>query len=395
MKRKFHLLSACIYLLFFLLILKWVIFGSLYHYIAPKMSNFIYLYAFFMLVMSIFQVYRVISFSKKDSHSHLHCDCHPKKTNKWREINVHVVLLIPLVLGFGFPDKTLDSTIAEKRTVSSNNLNAANIPNANIENEESKTYASDFSPNTDQSNDAAIATNADDVMSKNIAKDVTKDASDKTNTTDIASKVDDTKNDNITADGIKDAGSKSNTDQQKITKTNVDEKKDASVATTSIRTKDNNVTNSKIGDINNSNNQQKVDKNSAANTVQKINNRNESNSIQGINNSSLNDQSETGYNQTAIKIMQTRMGIGANDSTTTNEKANQQNGKIIVNDDNYADVMGQLFDNPNQYVGKEIELTGFVLHNKDFKDDQIFVARYVITCCICRCYSNLCRCTEQ
>jgi putative membrane protein len=59
----------------------------------------------------------------------------------------------------------------------------------------------------------------------------------------------------------------------------------------------------------------------------------------------------------------------------------QKTSLIKVNEDNFTLVTNQVNIYPEQYVGKEITMLGFVLKEKKFPSNQFGLARYVITCC--------------
>lgn len=56
-------------------------------------------------------------------------------------------------------------------------------------------------------------------------------------------------------------------------------------------------------------------------------------------------------------------------------------GLINVDNKNYLDVMEELQNNLDKYVGREIVIDGFVFRNKDFTKNQFVVARMLVTCC--------------
>lgn len=56
--------------------------------------------------------------------------------------------------------------------------------------------------------------------------------------------------------------------------------------------------------------------------------------------------------------------------------------EIIMIEENYMKLIEPLFIEPHVFVGKPIEIKGFVLRNDDFDDNQIVVARGLITCCL-------------
>lgn len=54
---------------------------------------------------------------------------------------------------------------------------------------------------------------------------------------------------------------------------------------------------------------------------------------------------------------------------------------IYVDDDNYLDIMVLLDLHLDDFIGKEIEMGGFVFRENDFEENQFVVARFAITCC--------------
>ncbi|WP_394542785.1 TIGR03943 family putative permease subunit [Priestia aryabhattai] len=63
------------------------------------------------------------------------------------------------------------------------------------------------------------------------------------------------------------------------------------------------------------------------------------------------------------------------------EKKLLKKPKISINDTDYIPVMNIIENNTDQFVGKKIEVSGFVYHEKGFKDNQFVVARFGISCC--------------
>ena len=58
-----------------------------------------------------------------------------------------------------------------------------------------------------------------------------------------------------------------------------------------------------------------------------------------------------------------------------NDKNQAKNAPILVNSDNYTDILKMVYDNPNEYLGKEISIVGYVYRNFDFSKDQFVIAR--------------------
>jgi len=54
---------------------------------------------------------------------------------------------------------------------------------------------------------------------------------------------------------------------------------------------------------------------------------------------------------------------------------------IVINDENYLEVMEAIYDYPNEFEGKEIEFTGFVYNDPNHANSQ-FVFRFGIMHCI-------------
>lgn len=56
--------------------------------------------------------------------------------------------------------------------------------------------------------------------------------------------------------------------------------------------------------------------------------------------------------------------------------------KIIVRDEQYIQTLSVVDENLDEYVGKEIQLTGFVYKDEGFLKDEIVVSRFTVTCCV-------------
>ncbi|MFD9365625.1 TIGR03943 family putative permease subunit [Priestia megaterium] len=64
------------------------------------------------------------------------------------------------------------------------------------------------------------------------------------------------------------------------------------------------------------------------------------------------------------------------------EKKLVKQPKISINDTDYIPVMNIIENNTNQFIGKKIQVNGFVYREKGFKDTQFVVARFGISCCV-------------
>jgi putative membrane protein len=69
------------------------------------------------------------------------------------------------------------------------------------------------------------------------------------------------------------------------------------------------------------------------------------------------------------------------DTESNHGKLNLQNNCIILNDDNFASAIQEIYENMNQYEGKRIELTGFVYKNNMIQDNEFVPARMLMWCC--------------
>ncbi|PGT89660.1 TIGR03943 family protein [Bacillus sp. AFS040349] len=56
--------------------------------------------------------------------------------------------------------------------------------------------------------------------------------------------------------------------------------------------------------------------------------------------------------------------------------------KIVVTDVEYQKISGYLETHLDEFVGKEIELTGFVYREPDFTQNQMAVSRFTVSCCV-------------
>ncbi|MCM3544282.1 TIGR03943 family putative permease subunit [Priestia megaterium] len=63
------------------------------------------------------------------------------------------------------------------------------------------------------------------------------------------------------------------------------------------------------------------------------------------------------------------------------EKKLLKQSKISINDTDYIPVMNIIENNTEQFIGKKIEVNGFVYREKGFKNNQFVVARFGISCC--------------
>lgn len=59
-----------------------------------------------------------------------------------------------------------------------------------------------------------------------------------------------------------------------------------------------------------------------------------------------------------------------------------ENGTIVVDEERYLDISNSIHIYLDSFLGKEIEIVGFVYKDADLEDNQFVVARFGITCCV-------------
>ncbi|MBM7702440.1 TIGR03943 family putative permease subunit [Metabacillus iocasae] len=64
------------------------------------------------------------------------------------------------------------------------------------------------------------------------------------------------------------------------------------------------------------------------------------------------------------------------------EASLKEQKKITVKDEEYIPVMNVIESNVEAFVGKEIEVDGFVYREPEFEDNQFVVARFGLSCCV-------------
>jgi putative membrane protein len=64
------------------------------------------------------------------------------------------------------------------------------------------------------------------------------------------------------------------------------------------------------------------------------------------------------------------------------EKALLASDKVVFTKENYLEALEIIHNNIEHFVGKEVELTGFVYREPDFVKEKAVIARFVISCCV-------------
>jgi len=64
-----------------------------------------------------------------------------------------------------------------------------------------------------------------------------------------------------------------------------------------------------------------------------------------------------------------------------NSEEENKKEKIVINDKQYVAYLDKIGNNHKEYVGREIEVTGFIYKDQTMKDKEFALARYMMTCC--------------
>lgn len=118
MKKLKYILNSILYALYGSFILITLIQDQTKFYITPKIEPFLILLFVLLFALLIFEVSRI--FNKNKTAIEASCNCHVHKNEKTLPVNffiTYIIFALPLVLGFSLPSATLDSSIAEKRTL--------------------------------------------------------------------------------------------------------------------------------------------------------------------------------------------------------------------------------------------------------------------------------------
>ena len=69
------------------------------------------------------------------------------------------------------------------------------------------------------------------------------------------------------------------------------------------------------------------------------------------------------------------------EGTSDDKKLDIKDNVISVNPKNFVSSLDEILDNPDKYVGREIEITGFVYKDKTLKENEFIVGRFIMVCC--------------
>ena len=136
---KFHAYIQGIILIgFSFLFLSFILTGSIYYYIAPKMVIFSHFAIIVFLILGIIQIWRS---TKKKSPTCDSCGCdheHEMRGSPLKQTLIYAIFIIPILSGFIVPNKALDSKIAANRGV---HLGGIEMPSTNTEEIASKSFS--------------------------------------------------------------------------------------------------------------------------------------------------------------------------------------------------------------------------------------------------------------
>ncbi|RNA69046.1 TIGR03943 family putative permease subunit [Alteribacter keqinensis] len=125
---SFHAFIQGIILIGFALLMLWLtISGNIIYYIAPKMMPFVYFALVTFFLLGTIQIFR----STRKEHDHEHgasCSCghdHKIPGPPFVKLAIYSVFILPVLLGFVLPDRSLDSSAAQNRGMT---LGSGNSP---------------------------------------------------------------------------------------------------------------------------------------------------------------------------------------------------------------------------------------------------------------------------
>ncbi|WP_271814104.1 TIGR03943 family putative permease subunit [Clostridium beijerinckii] len=105
-----------------------------------------------------------------------------------------------------------------------------------------------------------------------------------------------------------------------------------------------------------------------------------------LNESSSNNSSSNNSNNNSPSLNSTyELYSGKSESDGQGQvdkiQLNIVNNIIEVNINNFVSSLDEILGNPKKYEGKEIEISGFVYRDKDLKENQFIIARFMMVCC--------------
>lgn len=103
-----------------------------------------------------------------------------------------------------------------------------------------------------------------------------------------------------------------------------------------------------------------------------------------ISNNNSNQNNNTNINSNSpSSVFELYNGKTESDGQGTVDKKELdiKNNVIQVNSKNFVFSLDEILGNPDKYEGKEIDITGFIYKDKDLKQNQFIIGRYMMICC--------------
>jgi putative membrane protein len=104
-------------------------------------------------------------------------------------------------------------------------------------------------------------------------------------------------------------------------------------------------------------------------------------SSRGLSFSSANSASAPLGSGTPAQALASGIDQGGSTGRQANDASVSTSGSIQVTPDNFVRVVDAIDQSPEDYAGREIEMLGFVMRNKDFAPQEFGLIRFIITCC--------------
>lgn len=111
-----------------------------------------------------------------------------------------------------------------------------------------------------------------------------------------------------------------------------------------------------------------INTNTGSNIISNSNSNNDTNQDNNLNNGSTFDL-YGGKTETNGQVTSDKKELDIKDNV------------INVNSKNFVFSIDEILDNPDKYVGHEIEITGFVYKDKTLKENEFVVGRFMMVCC--------------
>ncbi|ACV61290.1 Protein of unknown function DUF1980 [Desulfofarcimen acetoxidans DSM 771] len=93
------------------------------------------------------------------------------------------------------------------------------------------------------------------------------------------------------------------------------------------------------------------------------------------------NRTSTSPNENDLQSVQQLDDSSSKNRATQTGPVASTNGVFQLNDNNYYIFIGDLYNNKDKYIGKEIEVDGFIMHIDLLGPNQFLAARYLMACC--------------